>query len=441
MLKKSAILGLLLFLCGASVLVVVFTQRKKEQQEITFYQSRYSSESDEYLKQYNKWLQLSDEERADFVWEINKPGNLKTESQLRLEQRERLKADLDKLAAGQTDVYPFANVLYGDNWQKELSKYKSQRELKEFVVTASIVCASTGGAIFTWCSLLWTARLLLRVLSCRGRFITDIVQKGFSIFPGQSPAKKNEKNSEKAPKQHPPFANRYEKQELPTQPSKRKKQSKVLTNSGWQNPPEASLKKVARNRISRLGNKLSKVASSVSETKLEDPKMLEPHFAIHRKMVTPLNNTLMELTREVAAIRKYASGQQDRVKKLQEGYDWNIIKNFCLRIIRCIDHLENRIKQLGQQDAETTHLKEVRDELLFALESSGVEQFEPEINSDYRELKKYAEAIKERQFCDSPEQIGRVAQVIRPGYQYFIDEANTRVVRTAQVKLYGEMND
>ncbi|MFB0525305.1 MAG: nucleotide exchange factor GrpE [Phycisphaerae bacterium] len=151
----------------------------------------------------------------------------------------------------------------------------------------------------------------------------------------------------------------------------------------------------------------------------------------------PINNTLSELTQQVAAIREYASGQQDRVKKLQEGYDLNIIKNFCLRVIRCIDNLESCIGRQSEQSSETMHLKEARDELLFALESSGVEQFEPEINSDYRGQERHAEAIKEKECSDDPNLAGKIAKVIKPGYQYFIDEENVKVVRPAMVKLFG----
>jgi molecular chaperone GrpE (heat shock protein) len=151
----------------------------------------------------------------------------------------------------------------------------------------------------------------------------------------------------------------------------------------------------------------------------------------------PLNSAINELTQQVSAIREYAACQQDRLEKLQDGYDWNIIRTFCLRVIRCIDNLESRISRLGEEDAKAIHLEEVRDELIFALESSGIEQFEPEINSEYRGQEKYAEAVKDKQQNDNPEQTGNIANVIRPGYQYFINEENVKVVRPAQVKLFA----
>ncbi|UCF15675.1 MAG: hypothetical protein JSW59_19955, partial [Phycisphaerales bacterium] len=65
------------------------------------------------------------------------------------------------------------------------------------------------------------------------------------------------------------------------------------------------------------------------------------------------------------------------------------------------------------------------------------EQFEPETNSEYRGQEKYAEAVKDKLDCDDPEQTGRIANVIRPGYQYFINDENVKIVRPAQVRLYA----
>lgn len=151
----------------------------------------------------------------------------------------------------------------------------------------------------------------------------------------------------------------------------------------------------------------------------------------------PLNNTLAQLTEQIAAIREYAGQQQDRVEKLQEGYDWNIIRTFCLRLIHCIDNVESRIERLSKHNIDTKDLEEIRYELIFALDSSGIEQFEPETNSDYRGQEKTAEAIKDKEHTNNPKLKGKIAKIIMPGYRYIIDEANAKVVRTAQVKLFG----
>ena len=156
-----------------------------------------------------------------------------------------------------------------------------------------------------------------------------------------------------------------------------------------------------------------------------------------REQSAPLGDTLKELAQQVSAIREYAANQQGRVEKLQDGYDWGIIRTFCLRVIRCIDNLEGRLADLPKDDSATRHLEEVKDELLFALESSGIEQFRPELNSEFQGQEKLAEALRDKQPAKKPEQAGKIAKVIRPGYRYMVDDENYRVVRTAQVKLYG----
>ena len=163
--KKFVILGLISLLAGTAAFGWVFAQERKERQQAAFYKQNYDSELDEYLKQYNEWLQLPPEQRTLLPWGLDEYGKAKTKAQLRAEQQERLKADLDKLAAGETDVYPFADILYGENWQEEVSRYKTRNKLRELILTASIVCMLAGGAILSWWLLLWTARLLIKGLS------------------------------------------------------------------------------------------------------------------------------------------------------------------------------------------------------------------------------------------------------------------------------------
>ncbi len=501
MLKKSALFGLVLLIVGTVALQYVLDKIRKEQQQLASCKLNYSKETDEYLRQYNQWLQSTHDEQALIPWELNKSFQTKTEAELKLQQQERLKADLDKLAAGETQIYPFADVLYGENWQNELRKYKSQKELSETIFTSSIVCTSTGAAIFSWCILLWTARQIIKVSYRlkRLQIFLSVLDKPFTqtfanflrkqrqhvgkkLF--QTIAKNVKENPEQVQESHGPK-------------SLIEKHTAALINSGWQSPAlvrrnsksgenpiaaksaknaekiavlladekyteskqplttTAENKTINTTQLDLFGDAKTNASSNSREktSKLEhslkaQTENLEKQMAEFKQMAKtvqqttvehskPLNNAIKELTQQVSAIRQYAACQQDRMEKLQDGYDWNIIRTFCLRVIRCIDNLENRINQLAKKNIETTDLEEVKDELLFALDSSGVEQFEPEINSDYRGQEKFAEAIKDKQQCDNPKQTGKIAKVIRPGYQYFINEDNVKIVRTAQVKLYG----
>jgi hypothetical protein len=61
-----------------------------------------------------------------------------------------------------------------------------------------------------------------------------------------------------------------------------------------------------------------------------------------RDRVRPARDTLKELAQQVSAIRDTRE-QQDRVRT-PGWYDWGIIRTFCLRVIRCVDNIENRIR-------------------------------------------------------------------------------------------------
>ncbi|MFB0554971.1 MAG: nucleotide exchange factor GrpE [Phycisphaerae bacterium] len=457
--KKVVILGLVLLLVGTTMLGWVLTEKRKQQQKAAAYKSKYNLETVEYLKQYTEWFQAFPDEQSKLPFVLDENGKTKTEEQLKQEQQERLQADLGKLATGETDVYPFADILYGENWQNELNRYKKRKELSEFVFTGSIVCTSMGGTIFASYLLLWLVRFFIRVSSGLKKLLPDVLRRQRKTKDKKRAKTNAEKNGE------------IQEQKLNQQQSNIEKRSKGLRNLIKRKPKLNGREKALFTKSeSRFDNRSSKRAkkrlgtysgdnaeniavllsdeeSTESIARIEDSlkaqteqlqertaQSVEQAIIEHSK---PLDSTLKDLAQQVSAIREYASCQQERVEKLQDGYDWNIVRTFCLRIIRCIDNLENRISRLSGEGAETEHFQEIKDELIFALESSGIEQYEPEINSDYRGQEKYAEAVKEKEHCDKAKQKGRIAKVIRPGYQYFINEDNIKVIRTAQVKLFG----
>lgn len=200
--------------------------------------------------------------------------------------------------------------------------------------------------------------------------------------------------------------------------------------------PEAAVAPVAE-AAAPLPNTLKEQTDSLQKQIAEFKQVAQDVQQTTRQHSEPLSNTLKELAEQVSAIRDYAASQQGRVEKLQDGYDWGIIRSFGLRVIRCLDNLENRIAELPGENEAAQHLEEVRDELLFALESSSIEQYRPDLHSDYRGQEKLTETIKEREPAENPQQAGKIAKVIRPGYRYMIDDENYKVVRTAQVKLFG----
>ena len=480
-LKKKIItvlIGLVLFSAGGSTLWWILSERQKEQQEAESLRLKYGSETSEYIQRYEQWQQLPPEDRMDLPLGLNGEGKAKTKDEIRAEQQERLKADLDRLAAGEMTVYPFADDFYGKNWREQLDEYKKQKEKSEFILTGSIMCTLSGALIVGWFLVLNIARFLIWILRGLKNFVVSIFRKKPESDESSSSENQTEESGQEQPEKQPSSENQQssEKQKQPEkkmqsekkQQLERKRQnqprdlSKVLMNTGWQQPefirgrtkirrqkPEVSINsesclnnKQDNDVTKRLSNYTFQKAKNTPEgtigkEKTHSEQKNEKIAKVNHEQLNPIDNTLKDLTQQVSAIREYAAHQQNRLEKLQDGYDWNIIKSFCLRIIRCIDNIECRISQMSDQEGDVKDLEEVRDELIFALESSGVEQFEPEINSEYRGQKKSAEAIKDKTRSKNPEQKGKIEKVIRPGYQCFIDEENVRIVRPAQVRLYA----
>ncbi|MHC4265353.1 MAG: nucleotide exchange factor GrpE [Planctomycetota bacterium] len=490
MLKKGVIFGLVLIVAGSSILGYLFGVQTKEQQQADAFRDKHASQFQDYLNRYDRWLETPPEKRDTLPWGFDEAGKTMSRAQLRIEQQERLGADLEKLAAGEKDIYPFADQIYGKDWRIELEAYKQQKELREIASVASVVCASIGGFIVVFSLVSMMTQCILKRFSPAFESVACFYNKLFK--------RENEEGDEETEETQQQEQSSSMKRKEKKRERIRKKRVKTLSDSGWntlkpnvQNPSETtideSMKPVEVEKVevcsetkglseavSCLGPSTDYEQNFEGLTEPGDSEFQEqqsgleqtsaPSFQIDDKFKTKdwkgsessgdgqlalsiqqataenpneLSDTLKQLAQQVSAIREYASDQQEKVQKLQAGYDWKIIKSFSLRVIRCIDNLESRIDQIRSEGIDTVCLEEVRDELLFALESSGIEQFRPEVKSEYRGLEKTTEVIKEKEPAEKSKMKGRIAKVIRPGYQYCLNEDKRKVVRTAQVKLYG----
>ncbi|MBN2136816.1 MAG: hypothetical protein JW720_03335 [Sedimentisphaerales bacterium] len=465
MLRKFAVFGCVLLVIGGAVLGWVLSEKAAEQKRLTACRLKYSSEPDEYLERYSAWLKMSPDDRASKPLEVNGYGQAKTKAEIELDQKERLEANLDGLATGELDIQPFADVLYGENWRDIVEQYRKRKEFRESVLTGSVVMALTGGITFSCCFVFWLLRLLVGGISRlkRPSLRPDAEQSGNSADGYNTSATPvNNDDASFVPFVHAARAivgqsakdvsldvdSVYGSSQVDAAGRDRRKIPLLVPSENSAGAQKTSTSGGSKEGSSdRLGQRRGGVAMLEESLKAKARQLEEQMRQFKRRnqnveqnasdISSSTDGTLKELAEQVSAIREYAAHQQERVQKLQDGYDWNIIRTFCLRVIRCIDNMESRIESLLQDDAQAEHLDEAKDELIFALESSGVEQFRPELNSLYSGQEKSTEVIKEKEKSDDPEQTGRIAKVVRPGYQYFIDEGNTKIVRAAQVKLYG----
>jgi len=483
---KAVVIGLVLLIVGAAVWGGLFIEQRKAKRQTDDLKARTSSQFDAYFNRYKHWFEQSPEQMGSFSELF---GNFAaSEAQLKLQQQQRLKADIESLAAGEKDIRPYAEFLYGDGWPQKVKKYKQRKELKEIISISGIVCAATGAAVTSVCFLLILARVVIFGIRKTSSYLLDFYkvlksdseeQKLEDIGVDSDGSDEDEKNVKQQSRLEAKRGKTLFKSGWATvdeQSNNRLQDSFARDDSSGQNRKDkgvltaeksaaAAGKLSIRNTEQKQDTNVSdsfkkselKKELPVSEQKTKRQSQAESFSkSLYGKQAgnlqqtltasavrqpktkgeEPINDTLKDLTAQVSAIREYASCQQEKVKKLQDGYDWTIIRTFCLRVIRCIDNLEAHIDTLSQSGQDTKKLKEVRDELVFALESSGVEQFRPKLKSEYSGQEKSVEAVKGKEHIEDAKLDGKIAEVIRAGYQYFVDENNSRIVRTAQVKLF-----
>jgi molecular chaperone GrpE (heat shock protein) len=376
-------------------------------QQARLWRPQVQEVADEYLENYRRWVALSYEEKAQNPWGKGQYGGEEIQRKLHQDQDKRLTVDIAELANGSKSIpAELAGLMYGDDWQEKVEKFQHDRKVCQAINILSSACIVVGMLLFVTIGIVWLVGTMIHKRTKNKTEVQQPREKTSVIEPATAPVSSVKEAPLLAPKKSAVNAGYFESLRQRAQTAAK---------------PEANPS--ALPAVSTQGG----LVSIVSEA--EPTSMMSPE---------PVLNSLTELTEEVSAIRQYAASQQDQMRKLQDGYDWMLIRRFCMRIIRCIDNISDRIEQMNSQSqGSNPHtLEDIRDELVFALESSGVESFSPDVGAAYKGLERYAEAVHERKPNDQSRQSGTIARVIRPGYQYLISESEIKVVRCAQVQLY-----
>ena len=450
--KRIIIWLSVLVVVGACGFGWVFYEKTQLDRQTARYIAEYGDGIDEMFAQYEEWLKLPDDERMD-------PASLpefygKSDEQSRQDQAGRLMANLPELASGQIEVTLVSDHIYGSGWRDEVENFKHKRMVRDDVAIGSSVCVLAALSVgFGWLVKLGVMSIVGKIRNSRQRKQEtereeDCREDAPEVEATQATA---ESDDQVSPEKSNGWGGLKADVDLKLDEVTAEDVAEIhnaqqadaddeQTVAGGDGPRKKSI-----DLCNVLGIKGHSVDMSVDEsstaTKFTQIPVSEKEAAT--LMATEpagneqANDSLTELTQEVSAIREFAASQQDRVRQLQEGYDWTIIKRFCLRVIRCVDNLEERIRKLAEKGEDIGYLEDVRDELVFALESSGVEQFEPDTDEDYKGQERVAEAIRERQACEDASLSGKVAEVVRCGYKYVLNEDDVKVVRAAQVKLYS----
>lgn len=190
-----------------------------------------------------------------------------------------------------------------------------------------------------------------------------------------------------------------------------------------------------RNHLNEMKDQISDI-SGLLQTELEKQNLdILTALRSAGDFAKRSDNSAMDMLSQVSSLRDYLAKQQSMVKRFQDGYDWTVLKNFCQRIIRCIDDVEKRMNSADEvTDDHRQDLDMIYDQLVFALDGSGIEQFKPEIDTPYSGQEKIAEVVgKDPSEKGEP---GHISKVVNPGYIFYIDDEHRKLIRPAKVRLF-----
>lgn len=137
----------------------------------------------------------------------------------------------------------------------------------------------------------------------------------------------------------------------------------------------------------------------------------------------------------VVGMRDYLSESNEQTARLQEGYDYAVLKKFVrpvIQVIHGLESLEGRLEKTSDADEIRVNWMELLD----LLEHSGIERFDVPVGAPYADMRKEAEVVTVKEPTNDPDKVGRVAAVIRSGYRYVYNNDRKRLVLPAQVKLF-----
>lgn len=210
---------------------------------------------------------------------------------------------------------------------------------------------------------------------------------------------------------------------------------------------KASLREM-KESIGELSGQLNRSPSESTSSPelLEAIKKYDGHFSILAKELREYHRVSEILTAKIAestsrqdgmlgGIRDYLATKNELTGRLQEGYDYRILRNFVKQIIRCIHQIDSNLSLDSGQDP-VLKLEAIKGDLLDMLDRHGIEKITPTAGTSFSELRKIAEVVPQKEETQDESLSGKIAEVIHPGYQYMINHDHHRIIMPAQVKLY-----
>lgn len=193
--------------------------------------------------------------------------------------------------------------------------------------------------------------------------------------------------------------------------------------------------KVFAGRLESLESKLSQIITNF-KAMADFVNELSNDNSILDKKLTVIEKKLDHTSGTLSGVTSYIESNAQRTRRLEEGYDFHILKNFARQIIREITTLENMIDKTDDQEKKAIMQNSI-DAMIELLERNSIIRIIPQEGSPYAGQEKFAECASEKIYNQAGDLNGRIAKVVRGGYQYEFNDGSIRVIAPAKVILFS----
>ena len=145
---------------------------------------------------------------------------------------------------------------------------------------------------------------------------------------------------------------------------------------------------------------------------------------------------IRDIATGLQSLTSFQADQSRRMRRFEEGYDYQIFKNFTKQIVREVFSLENLLAQTTDEDKKTL-IQDSIDSLVELLDRNSVTQIIPETGTPYAGQEKTIECAPVKVFTEDIALNGRIAAVVHTGFLYEFNDGSSRVIAPAKVLLFS----
>ena len=175
--------------------------------------------------------------------------------------------------------------------------------------------------------------------------------------------------------------------------------------------------------------KISNFIKNSEEKNKELYKYLENQYKGAKEIIKEVDD-------KIAPFEKVAREKNDELKEYKKGYEYNRNKSIIDGVIETIEFINNAEKKIEIKDEVLkSYFSTTKDKLIIILNNSGIDSFEPNLNSQSLDDHSCEVDINTEETSDEKKN-NLIFKVLKPGYKIKLTDNDTKILKKALVKVY-----